>query len=151
MKTRYSGSIIRQYKPQRSWLWRRWTGTVLQHGYKFALGNMLITAILAYFVRRRVDCHWPILQSPDQSHPVISKMLAFSKHWHYLQAITTFILTFFLSQSYALWRELYSSARRIQGRLNDINFFLASVATRDDKGGYTPVAESVLDDVGSYT
>jgi hypothetical protein len=28
------GDIIRKYKPQRSWLWGRWNGTLLQHGIK---------------------------------------------------------------------------------------------------------------------
>ena len=31
VNTRYSGSIIPQYRPNRRWLWRRWSGTVLQY------------------------------------------------------------------------------------------------------------------------
>jgi hypothetical protein len=26
--------ILRKYKPHRFWLWRQWTGTILQHGSK---------------------------------------------------------------------------------------------------------------------
>ena len=26
------GTIIRPYRPERLWLWRRWKGTILQHG-----------------------------------------------------------------------------------------------------------------------
>ncbi|KAL9188941.1 hypothetical protein ACHAXT_011431, partial [Thalassiosira profunda] len=151
VKTRYSGSIIRPYKPQRWWLWRRWRGTVLQHAYKGALVNMALTAIISIVIGRRADCTWDIAMAPDQSHPIISRMAAFGKHWHYLQSITTFILTFFLSQSYALWRETYSAARKIQGRMNDVGLLLATSAARNETGYYTPEAEAVLDDVGNYS
>ena len=150
VRTRYSGSIIWKYKPQRGWLWRRWRGTVLQHAYKSTLFNMSIAAAVTYIVRRRFDPPLELTMSPDQTHSLIKRLLAFSKHWHYLQGITTFVLTFFLGQSYALWRDMYNSARRIQGRLNDVNFLLASTATRDEGGQYTPEAESCLDDVGRY-
>lgn len=151
VNSRYSGDIIKQYKPQRSWLWSRWTGTILQRSYKVALLQMIITASIGIFVRRSSSVKWPIGSVPDQSNLIISRMIAFSKHWHYLQGITTFILTFFLSQAYSHWREMYSAARKVQGRLNDINFLLTSIAKRDENGNYTPEAEKVLDNVSSYT
>ena len=151
VNSRYSGDIIKQYKPKRSWLWRRWTGTILQRQYKVALLQMIITASIGILVRRSSTVKWPIGSVPDQSNLIISRMIAFSKHWHYLQGITTFILTFFLSQAYSHWREMYSAARKIQGRLNDVNFLLTSIATRDENGDYTPEAEKVLDNVSSYT
>ena len=43
VNSRYSGDIIKQYKPQRKWLWSRWTGTILQRSYKVALLQMIIT------------------------------------------------------------------------------------------------------------
>ena len=46
---------------------------------------------------------------------------------------------------------MYSAARKIQGRLNDVGFLLACSATRNETGEYTPEAESVLGDVGSYS
>ena len=141
--SRYSGDIVKQYKPKRSWLWRRWTGTILQRQYKVALLQMIITASIGILVRRSSTVKWPIGSVPDQSNLIISKMIAFSKHWHYLQGITTFILTFFLSQAYSHWREMYNAARKIQGRLNDVNFLLTSIATRDDNGDYTPEAAGI--------
>jgi hypothetical protein len=40
------GDIMRRYQPQRSWLWRQWSGTILQHGSKSAVINMAVTAII---------------------------------------------------------------------------------------------------------
>jgi len=151
VKTRYSGSIIRPYRPNRWWLWRRWTGTTLQHAYRISLFNMAVTAAIGLAIGRRADCTWAVAMAPDQSHPVISRLLAFSKNWHYMQGLTTFILTFFLSQSYALWREMYSAARKIQGRLNDVGFLLATSAERDGNGKYTQEASECLDDVAAFT
>mmetsp|Transcript_12922 Transcript_12922/g.27370 ORF Transcript_12922/g.27370 Transcript_12922/m.27370 type:complete len:629 (+) Transcript_12922:32-1918(+) len=151
VKTRYSGSIIHPFRPNRAWLWRRWTGTVLQHAYKGALWNMLITATISFFIGRRADCTWAVAMAPDKSNPIISRMTAFGQSWHYMMNLTTFILTFFLSQSYSLWREMYNTGRKIQGRLNDVGLLLATHAKRQDNGRYTPEAEAVLDDVASFS
>ena len=64
-----------------------------------------------------------------------------------MQSITIVFLTFFLSQSYAMWRETFSSARKIQGQMNNIGFLVACTATRDDNGQYTPEARSTMDDI----
>jgi CRP-like cAMP-binding protein len=42
VKSKYDGNIIRQFQPERSWLWRRWRGTILQHAWKSAAVNMLV-------------------------------------------------------------------------------------------------------------
>lgn len=148
VEMRYQGDIIRQFHPNRSWLWRQWKGTVLQHAYKASLWNMAITALISILIRRRADCTWSQLTAPDQSAVIISRMATFGKGWHYMMSITTFILTFFLSQSYDVWRQVYRAGRVIQGRLNDVGLLLATSATRDeDTGGYSPEAESTLDDV----
>ena len=144
---------MKQYKPQRSWLWSRWTGTILQRSYKIALFQMAVTALIELLVRSSCQhsCSWPIGSVPDPNNLIISQMIGFSKFWHYLQGITTFILTFFLAEAYSHWREMYNAARKIQGRLNDINFLLTSIAERDENGNYTPEAEKALDNVSSYT
>eukprot|EP00580_Thalassiosira_gravida_P018052 CAMPEP_0201675952 /NCGR_PEP_ID=MMETSP0494-20130426/40732_1 /ASSEMBLY_ACC=CAM_ASM_000839 /TAXON_ID=420259 /ORGANISM="Thalassiosira gravida, Strain GMp14c1" /LENGTH=480 /DNA_ID=CAMNT_0048158549 /DNA_START=42 /DNA_END=1484 /DNA_ORIENTATION=- len=147
VKMRYSGDIIQQFRPNRSWLWRQWRGTVLQHSYKISLLNMVITAAISLAIRRRVDCNWGLCMAPDPSHVVINRMATFGKGWHYTMGLTTFILTFFLSQSYGMWRELYNAGRKIQGRLNDVGMLLATSADRDEEGRYTPAAEKVQDDV----
>lgn len=47
-----------------------------------------------------------------------------------LLSVTTFTLTFFLNQSYSLWRKCYELSRRLQGRLNDLGMTLAAHAAR---------------------
>jgi hypothetical protein len=47
-------------------------------------------------------------------------------------SITTFTLTFFVNQSYQIWRTCLSTCRTLQGRLNDLVMALAGFATRVD-------------------
>ena len=94
---------------------------------------------------------WAPGQIPDPKSPIISKLVPMAKLWHYLMSITTFILTFFLSQAYGLWRNMYDTTRKIQGRLNDIGLLVASTVERDDQGKYTKRGEALLDDIGNYS
>jgi predicted membrane chloride channel (bestrophin family) len=151
MKTRYGGSIIREFKPMRSWLWTRWRGTILEHGWKVVLGNMLLSVAFISLIRGNVKPTWSVGMLPDANNPVIARMLGLGKVWHYLMNITTFILTFFLSQAYGVWRSMYTLSRIIQGRMNDIGLLVATTAERDEKGQYTPRAEALLDDVAAYS
>lgn len=155
-KSLYDGYIIRPYKPDRSWLWRRFTGTVLQHVAKPALANMLWSAGFVLWAHSR----WTrgpfslkgIGLPPDPHHPFIAKLHMIHKIWCYQQGLTTFILTFFLNQAYTFWMEIYGVGRRIQGRLNDFHLTLATTAARNKKNGtFTAKAESLLDDVGQYS
>ncbi len=57
-------------------------------------------------------------------------LAGFSVLWGQLLSVTTFTLTFFLNQSYALWRNCYGYSRRLQGRLNDLNMTVAAHAKR---------------------
>lgn len=91
-------------------------------------------------------------QAPDASHPFIANLHMVHKIWSYQQGLTTFILTFFLNASFSFWRELYSIGRRIQGRLNDYHFVLATTATRNKRDGtYTSKSEKLLNDVSQYS
>ena len=116
IKTRYGGDIIRQFKPSRRWLWGRWHGTIFQQAWKVAVAIMLVSACFVAAVR--FFCHptWHLGQIPDPTFPLISRLVPLANLWNYLMTITTFILTFFLSQAYTLWRNVYDSTRRIQGR-----------------------------------
>merc|ERR1719401_1672792 len=66
-------------------------------------------------------------------------------------SITTFILTFFLSQAYTLWRSMYTTTRTIQGKMDDIGLLVASTVERDDQGNYTKEGSKLLEDIGNYT
>ena len=65
-----------------------------------------------------------------------------------LMSLVTLVITFFLSEVYALWRGVYNLARDIQTALSDISLVLASRAERDPKTDeYTPRASEALEDV----
>jgi len=145
----YGGDIIRQYKPNRVWLWRRWTGTVLQHSYRTTLLNMLYSLAFIALTRRLTDPSWHIGLAPDHSHPFIQRLDIIRKLWSYQMSLTTFILTFFVNQAYSFWQDVHITTRRIQGRLNDFHLLLATSAARRSDGAYTTAAERLLDDVGS--
>lgn len=70
--------------------------------------------------------------------------------WFLTASLVSFTLSFFLTQSYGLWREVYSVTRRLQGRLNDIGLLIATAAKRDDLGSYTPESERLLERVARY-
>jgi predicted membrane chloride channel (bestrophin family) len=67
---------------------------------------------------------------PDSKCIWIARLKVFDKLWHYQMQLTTFILTFFLTQAYSLWREMYATGRSIQGRISDIGYLLATNAQR---------------------
>ena len=150
VKTRYGGEIIRQFKPSRRWLWGRWHGTIVQQSWKAAASSMLLSTCFIAALRFFCRPTWAPGQIPDPNFPVISRLIPLAKLWHYLMTITTFILTFFLSQAYTLWRNMYDTTRKIQGRLNDIGLLVASTVERDDQGKYTERGEALLDDIGNY-
>ena len=154
VKTRYEGgTIIRQYDPNTLWLWKQWKGTVVSHAWKGTLLNMALSLALCTYVRCCITSPptWAVTSTPDvSSHPFLGKLNLFSKVWKYVMSLTTFILTFFLSQAYGLWREMYSSARRIQGRLHDVGMLCAACAKRNKKdGSYEEDSNRVLDEIAS--
>lgn len=151
VKTKYGGDIIRKFKPSRGWLWCRWSGTILQQTWKGAIANMLLSVGIISAVRHYFQPTWAIGMIPDPTCPFVQRTVGLSKLWHYLMTLTTFILTFFLSQAYAVWKNMYSITRKIQGRMNDIGLLVASTVERDHKGRYTADGEALLDDVADYS
>jgi len=72
------------------------------------------------------------------------------KTWRQMAAISFFLLSFFLSQSYALWRSVYIVARQVQSKINDFLLLCATYAARDSQGTYTREAEMLLDTLARY-
>lgn len=76
--------------------------------------------------------------------------------WGQLLSVTTFTLTFFVNQSYALWRKCYELSRRLQGRLHDIGMNLATHATRkvpstpEETSTYTASSRQILELMSRY-
>ena len=76
--------------------------------------------------------------------------------WGQLLSVTTFTLTFFVNQSYALWRKCIELSRRIQGRLHDIGMNLATHAARkspsnpNEPAQYTAASRQLLELMSRY-
>ena len=89
---------------------------------------------LAFSINTHTHTHESnISNQPNKTHT----------HTHiyiYIFFHTQFTLTFFLNQSYALWRKCYALSRRLQGRLHDINMSLAAHASRKPKTTTTTTA-----------
>lgn len=142
------GNIIRPFQPQRWWLWKCWSGTVLQQVLPSVAFNMCATLILVVILRKVSHGSWPLGVKPDTHNPFIARLALFDDVWKYLMTLTTFILTFFVGESYTLWKSMYTTCRKIQGRLNDISLLLATHAKRDQNTGeYTPQAREFLNNI----
>jgi len=143
--TEAGSSCIRQAHPHRSWLWRQWVGTVfVTEGYN-ALGMMGFAAAISIVV--------PMLTQEGESLNALAVengLDAFHSLWGYMLTLTTFILTFYLSQAYTLWMNIYMLFRMVQGRLNDLSMLMASHAARDPVTlEYTPGAWALLKDMAA--
>ena len=134
--------IMMQFNPKRGWIWRQWRGTVFSETWKSGLMNMVLATFVVLLYK---------------IYPNLKDLLqGFSILWGQLLSVTTFTLTFFLNQSYGLWRKCYDYSRRLQGRLNDLGLTLAAHATRstpsspDMPSTYTPQSRQALELVSRY-
>ena len=136
----YNSDVILKYKPHGLWLLSRWHGTILQSSLTKVLLNMALSTAVCVILRYKCDASWGWGVEPSAVEcSWVAKLDVFDKLWHYQQTLTTFILTFFLGQAYNLWRDMYKTARTIQGRLNDVGILVATHAkrTNDQKGRLT--------------
>ena len=138
--------IIAQYYPERRWLWRQWGGTVLRRvAGEVAFVVLFAAAVSSFFHVPGPHAAWRFALAESAFFAGVAKV------WTLSATMATFTLSFFLSQSYSLWRSVYSITRRVQGRLNDISLLCATFADRDaESGSYTPEAEALLQTVARY-
>lgn len=134
--------IMMQFDPSSGWIWRRWKGTVFSETWKSCVKNMVYASIIFVLFR---------------TYPVVKGYLeGFGTLWGQLLSVTTFTLTFFVNQSYALWRKCTALSRRLQGRLHDIGMNLATHATRkvpsnpDEASTYTAASRQILELMSRY-
>lgn len=129
--TRRDEPVILQWFPQRQWLWSQWSGTLVRLCFPDVLLNMAMALVIA------IVC---------QSNPHLSGRLgSIERIWVLSSGLISFCLSFFLSQAYTVWRNVYRLTRRVQGRLNDFGLLCASAAMRDEEtGAYTPEASELL-------
>lgn len=134
--------IMMQFDPSSGWIWKRWKGTVFSETWDACLYRMAY-ASAAFFMCK--------------SFPQVKETLSgFSILWGQLLSVTTFTLTFFVNQSYALWKKCSDLSRSLQGRLHDMDMTLATHATRISPSGpnepsrYTPESRQMLELVSRY-
>lgn len=142
VRTSARGPIMMQFDPSSGWIWKRWRGTIFSETWDVCVKSMLYaTAILVIFKQ------FPGLKEHISGFNVL---------WGQLLSVTTFTLTFFVNQSYALWRKCYELSRRLQGRLHDVGMTLAIHAERKVPSGpnepstYTPASRQILELVSRY-
>lgn len=134
--------IMMQFDPSSGWIWRRWKGTIFSETWTSCVKNMVYASIIFFLYKQ---------------YPGIKDHLnGFGTLWGQLLSVTTFTLTFFVNQSYALWRKCYELSRRLQGRLHDIGMNLATHATRkvpttsEETSTYTAASRQILELMSRY-
>ena len=140
--------VLPSWKGRTGWLWRRWEGTIFETTWPRVLASMTAATLLVAITRATTpaDKLWDMWSTPDPAHPVISRLKLLSGGWDLQLTLTTFTTTFFMSHAYAFWRNAYSIARTIQGKLNELALLLSTHAAQDPATGLlTPEARSMLD------
>ena len=137
--------VVAQYYPNRFWLWRQWYGTVIRRTlprevlYNFVLS---VVVVLLFSPSGPLGVKWVAIEG---------YLVGLERAWTLSATMASFLLSFFLSQSYSLWRSVYSIMRRVQGRLNDFSLLCATFAERDrPTGRYTEEAEALLSTISRY-
>jgi len=130
---RVTSPIIAQYYPSRGWLWQQWGGTVVRRTLPREVAwSMLFATAFSLIFCAPCLAPWAALAE--------TKIAGVAKAWTLSMTMASLVLSFFLSQSYALWRSVYSVCRRVQGRLNDLGLMCATFAERDSETGMFTVS-----------
>jgi hypothetical protein len=113
--------IILQFRPNPVWTWTQWRGTTFSETWTLVLQHICWATLVTVF----------LLPTATTTPPILIKHLqGLDELFTQLLSVTTFTLTFFLDQSYNLWRKCLDLSRQLQGRLNDVGFMLAAHAAR---------------------
>ena len=128
--------VMMQFDPSSGWIWRRWKGTVFSETWRTFVRNMVYASIVCVIFK-------------FYKTQFLQNLSGFNILWGQLLSVTTFTLTFFLNQSYSLWRNCYGFSRRLQGRLNDLSMTLAAHASREEP--YTNQNDGTSADDGDGT
>lgn len=132
-------SVIRGVQPDRMWLWRQWRGTIMV-SEGFNIGLVICIATVLSIVVPMVEEESVLALRVD------SILAAILSLWTYMLTLTTFILTFYIQQSYDFWWSIYLAFRDVQARLNELSMMFATHAARTDTMEYTPEATKLLKD-----
>lgn len=112
--------IICEYNPDGWWLWKKWNGTVLKATWRSVLFSMLTGLLIDFVARGHSLTNYKLLNAPavDTTTRLMKRLAAVTRVWEYQLTLSTFILTFFLSQAFSYWQKVYNTTRMIQGRIN---------------------------------
>lgn len=125
--------IICEYDPDATWLWTKWSGTVLSITYIPVILNMSLGIAVDRYVHLVSDLSWSFISVPPSNEPLIQELVGMKGLWEYQLTLCTFILAFFTSQAYSFWRSVYFTTRAIQGRINDVCLLVTISASRGGK------------------
>lgn len=150
--TLYEGMVIPAYQPGRIWLWQQYAGTVFKISATTILLAMIGSAFFVLFARSITNEPF-IWESgflpPDKENPLVKGLLSEVRAiWDIQKTLTTFVLTFFVNQSFLFWGSVYKSVREVQGKLSGFNLLCVTNVKRSADGSLTAEAESLLEDVG---
>ncbi|CAJ1956769.1 unnamed protein product [Cylindrotheca closterium] len=145
----YQGEIIMEYKPERLWLWQQYSGTILQFNVQTTLLNMGVCALFCIFAREATGL--PFFEEPNMAVPFVARLQLVHEVWNYQTALTTFVLTFFVNQSFSFWNEIYMLTRDVQNHINNFNLVVATHTKRDKKNEYTKEAVQLLEEIGQFS
>jgi hypothetical protein len=112
--------VICEYEPDTSWLWSKWRGTVLSMVIVPVLFNVCVGVGVDIGAHALSESTWPLWAKPPGDDPLIEQLQGLKSLWEYQLTLCTFILTFFMAETYKHWRSVYFTTRAIQGRINDI-------------------------------
>ncbi|KAL7546776.1 hypothetical protein ACHAWF_010108, partial [Thalassiosira exigua] len=130
--------IICEYQPSGRWLWWKWNGTVLKSVLRSVVVAMLGGLVIDFVARghnlANYRLSWDLLALPMPTDPLIERLSAIGKVWEYQLTLSTFVITFFLSQAFAYWQKVYNTTRMIQGRINDFCMLMMMGAERGTDG-----------------
>lgn len=153
--------VIPQFYPPRMWLWTQWKGTILQRVLPGEVFWSSVCTALFVLVFGRIrsgtaaaSAAWPHVAAAVTVPGLNSALRSVDKVWVLASGLVSFTLSFFLTQSYNFWREVYGKTRAVQGRLNDIGMLCATSAARHaegpDTGQYRAEALQMLLTLGRY-
>ena len=147
----YGGDVIQKYKPERVWLWQQFRGTVIKISLVPTLINMLLCATFVVYARYNSgDPLFEVGAGAPTSTEFVEKLNLVGQVWEMDKTLTTFVLTFFVNQSYSFWKDVYQLARDVQGKINDFNLLNATNVKRTDDGSLSPESEQLLAELSCY-
>ena len=87
------------------WIYFRWKGTVLRLTWPPIVLNTFFAAVIVAAIRigtgpLNPGATWPLFTTPSEDHPLVKRMAPLYLIWTHHSTLMTFILTFFLSESF---------------------------------------------------